>query len=1133
MRAAGVHTKLQLQVPNESQEVTAGHSTVMASRQSSSLDDQSSASLPRQPAEPHEGQNNVSPHTDISWYNFSHQSNEQYAQGNHYQESHSAEGSGSDSYVENGEDNSDGENSIEGNTAAHRQSTEAASDVQPLTMDNRVQSTASGHAGITQSWRAERDRESRDPAFRQRNAKMDDPEDPTFAKDAHAVYHWLSPEWHGCGAERHAELLHQHVQDVSTSRSECARLNGTYSDLLFPYQSTNVGLSVPGFPTRTQSTRSSFAAPHHMRMSFEGTDDDSVKPPSVCLHLEDQDDIPGAGPYTTFGVDSMIMIGKGFGMFTTGLRLCFSYNSMRNIQDTLHLPFNIRTFVNDETLSALNSQSRRADDRTHPDENQQNGQTPRRGRVKTSFFLRDLVHIYIGQCDAFAHQPIYIFFPRISMDDHKSNRMTLAHFERFYDHILWPACKKALLPQPYGELPTSQAVAESAAKAHAKEQGIRDGPRKKYLHYYFAAETLSTVWDEMQRAIDSDPTLWVFKDMFVCLDVKNYKLENEATHLFKAMDLFDQKLEANFNESLIPITAIDIAKAAVPYAQTLEQDSYYKEQFYYLWKDCCVQRFYDTLVLESFNGNKGSASFYNVGHLRDAKCLGVEPPHRSDAWKSGIRYVQLYTSVKKILEASTIWPFTGERLLQLAVDDNAYAAAMRAAKKQDYGTRDGIKRNWASCKERLFEELETEAKSSKGVRLEVRLLRQGVSWNSNKGMWWGLKKRAFNSWLKEQRPGSDSTAILESVYTVRAETYTKFLRGNFQKYTSLFEICAITGSSRRSLDRSVFMHVVLLAMQSFLNSNLDRKSVLAKAEEVTHGVTYHGLGFNASLKTYGYCWWTNIVDWDQLCFRDNVRDSLLGHIERQLLPWYAETPDLLRERELSNTTQRLYLRKAVGNPTLQQKLFQVVAHELFRRYRLDVWHALQKMGGLVPERKADAFNDNVRFCKAGMESSVAEPKVFFTRKPKMADPRLVFDMLWTNRTAWSSKGKTTQFKRDVLSGLEYRQQLQAWTTELSKYMPTTVFESFLYHEFFRYHTVIPYPNSDSGSIIKNVGDEGGRKLFYTLPETTAGEFRFAKQGEQGEVVQEYPVCLRMSANEKMELLDIVGEEDKTCVRKWL
>ena len=98
-------------------------------------------------------------------------------------------------------------------------------------------------------------------------------------------------------------------------------------------------------------------------------------------------------------------------------------------------------------------------------------------------------------------------------------------------------------------------------------------------------------------------------------------------------------------------------------------------------------------------------------------------------------------------------------------------------------------------------------------------------------------------------------------------------------------------------------------------------------------------------------------------------------------------------------------------------------------------------------------------------------------------------------------------------------------------MLITIFKSFLYYKFFCYYIVIPYPNLDLGSIIKNIRDKGGRKLFYTLLDIIAGEFQFAKQGKQGKVVQEYPIYLRISANKKIELLDIIREEDKIYIRK--
>ena len=51
-----------------------------------------------------------------------------------------------------------------------------------------------------------------------------------------------------------------------------------------------------------------------------------------------------------------------------------------------------------------------------------------------------------------------------------------------------------------------------------------------------------------------------------------------------------------------------------------------------------------------------------------------------------------------------------------------------------------------------------------------------------------------------------------------------------------------------------------------------------------------------------------------------------------------------------------------------------------------------------------------------------------------------------------------------------------------------MFKSFLYYKFFYYYIVIPYSKLDLESIIKNIRDKGGRKLFYTLLDIIAGEF---------------------------------------------
>jgi hypothetical protein len=583
-------------------------------------------------------------------------------------------------------------------------------------------------------------------------------EDEQVQKSACAVYSWLQGDWNGCSAEQHDNDYRLHEEEMREENRTHGPLSETYCDTTFPYSGTDIGLTAGPFPNQTGVPRSSFQNAYQLKECFEGREDESIPPTTICLHCEDA---PEAEVSTTRGTDSVLMFGNNLGMFNTGLSFCFIHTVNWNIDKSLHFQLDLSQLVQPRTLEIINTKmtsSSQQDQRCHepvdrsPSVHPQAGHSEavanedsnpgqRMARHKSKFYFKDIPHMYIGSCHAYPNSPIYIGWPRMIEPNRPNNYITGRIQERFYDRVLRPAFRLFLSAETFGNLPSSQKSAEFQAKARSKEQSAEDAARKTQSVYFIPPDDLPGIWEEMNRIIDMSMDLHDFQDMILFLDVKNIKARQERHHLFLAMDDFDKKIEQDFHEEYITMMVVDIAKShcAVDRPDLVcgNTDS---NALVYFWKDCCLRRLYAKIKEELFAGMKGNSEFFTVTHLKDASCLTVEPPRTSELHRSGVRYIQVYDTIKTLLEAHAIFPFENSKLSDLAVDDYVYRQASQLVGK-DFDlskTRGRQRQQWEYIKRRIWQELKMPVKTlpetshlglnaavqeqaSKGARFEVRV----------------------------------------------------------------------------------------------------------------------------------------------------------------------------------------------------------------------------------------------------------------------------------------------------------------------------------------------------------------------------------------------------------------------------
>jgi hypothetical protein len=932
-------------------------------------------------------------------------------------------------------------------------------------------------------------------AHRERTEEEEE-EEEMVGKAADRLLPFFVEEWDGCGRAVHAAALHKH----NLSGQEHHYLEGTYDPSRQTRGfATTVGLGRPGFPRETGVPRNAHPSGATLGPQFEGTPNLASPPKTVCLHLE-HDSVGQHQAFDTKDTDSLIIFPKSLRALRKTMMLCAVYDNSRHIQKALHMPQQVKVQGDD-------------------------GQA-----ILVSLEFRDLPQTYLG----YMHGPLNIVmlgFPRLYSRDQATNFLTKAQEEQFYNLVLRPAIALHSLPGDVGYLPRTQDLADVNAKARSKEQRSRHNDKKQMHHFNIPSNRNGDVWDTMMEIINTTPALAHFQDPVILVDIKNIKAQTSQVNLWESMDETDDMLDELFDEEFIQDEkfAVDlgaIAAAASPDPMT-GKGQYTDDAITHNWRRCCVEGFVESLKHDGFDRKSPSVRIFVVAGLWEAVCLTLLPPKHCYLSNGGLIFVQLYGCHKTLFDAMGCSPYQGETVSDICVDNETHKGAVSATKSAGSRRYESGFISAEESKERVLKVVTCNVHVSHGIRLETRIGRK---------LWRAIKRRA-------RRYYSDNPHIEplysqngpEAAWAIPTSVFMRYLYGNYDKYISLLEMCSVTTPvTGRSIERTRFMRVIVQCIQQLLNSYYPQFPALWVIKKETDGVVLRGLGYEGTLRKYGYAWIRkNVIDWENLRFRSRIGADIAGHIDKQLLSWYPNTDALIIQHTEGRNSCMKFLGVAMKEGKMEREVLLVFAHKLLRAYRGDVLLRLVQAKGIQTDAIPRIAEDAILFTWEELSSVIVNPmNAMSGSKMVAATPQELFEWLWGDKESHIRGHNIWQYKREHWNDLAYRDQIKVFKKSMMQIDRNgslyTRFLEVLYVEFFSYHWTILYPDpggafmSKTKSAQRQVWNVGFRGVFTK-------EFYWAKKKHIKGKPPAYPrVCLMAEHELRQHLRNLQIEDDKAA-----
>ena len=195
--------------------------------------------------------------------------------------------------------------------------------------------------------------------------------------------------------------------------------------------------------------------------------------------------------------------------------------------------------------------------------------------------------------------------------------------------------------------------------------------------YYVQAEYLEPIWTDILHTIETTPGLADFREPQLFFSAKGCKLQFKTNPsrptLLDAMEYFDLYFEGVFDGQFVDWerSFVDLATELCPTASRLASEGLHidEEAQVLSWKRCrlesVIQRLYDNQA-PAKNGR--GQRYYDQNMLHEASTVTSVPPKHSRLYGGGVRYVQLYGSVKEVWDAAKCQPFDNDGLEEMALD---------------------------------------------------------------------------------------------------------------------------------------------------------------------------------------------------------------------------------------------------------------------------------------------------------------------------------------------------------------------------------------------------------------------------------------------------------------------------------
>jgi hypothetical protein len=852
-------------------------------------------------------------------------------------------------------------------------------------------------------------------------------EDEDTRNAAEFLYPLIKSSWfQGCDRGEHDDAITK-----CRKGQECHDLSITYSKWSLDDTNRDIGIRAKGFPNKTGTGKLYYPKPIELKKAFEGKCQKTDRTPRVCLHREeeirvdreDAENLTSELPELEYDTDSYIAKISSLAGFREVFKYCPLHTVHRNLQSGLHFPIQLSFY-------------------------KENGELQ-----KKEIFIDEIPHQYVGTIRGWDPSPVFLAFPALWDEDRKKGDRTRTFLTKeqaalLYNRVWKPALYVGMTRKDFNRLPSSYESVET--KAHSLDNGT-SSRKIQLLHYDTLPSHHKDIWDTMEMLIEGDvENLGQFRGMFLFFDVKNIKSRYGSYDLYQSMEKFDEDLSQALDYRYIEEAASDIGSSISPLSP--DPNTRARRQIppvVYKNRRCCVIKNYNYFKEHGFGGKAGNFSFYTSNNLYDTLSITLEPPKLSMLKKGGHLYMQQYDDSKVIHESSGAHPWQNEKLAHLAVGKEIYESAIASSRSSHKRSWARLTAIWEADKNTILTHCQDPSLLSYGVRFEIRItskLRRAIKRRA---------KRDFSS-----RSQLSLTERPTSVWILGTASYLQFLLGNYNKYISLIEMCGATIPSPRLDAHIVFIQVLIECLRRFQNAELKRYPALwCYKKELDGGKAQYGLGFERSISKYGYCWFRQgIVDWEELTFHRNLHYTMIPGYNKNPLPFYD-----LKAMDSNHILQEYvwYLPSAKQEGYLETKLFQLLAHNCFRRWRLDILDKFKS--NLRQEAQDDIKEDKLLFTAQNLIAAFTiELELISGPKTRLKTPEAMFDFIWTDNTQIGGKDIT----REKSDKCFYR-ELYRNTDEIIRKGSPMAFERWrqiLYNEFWTYHWVVPYPNITNGSL---------------------------------------------------------------------
>ena len=832
-------------------------------------------------------------------------------------------------------------------------------------------------------------------------------------------------DFQGCSPAKHlADMAKHKARGLINHNDLAAAVRGDIPNVL-NYEKTLLEQKTTRMPS-----------PGELREAFEGGHSQRWGPRHICLHAEKTSVRP---PQLAYDVDSFMGFASSLGVAKQGITLLPAPQKIQNIHSHLHIGLNVEYM--DETGKV---------------------------HVQTNKPLRDIPHFQFARINGEVPVDLYVLFPRLINGSKVFTALSNEQLERWWRCIVTPAIYDSHDSHVTQHIqPTfGDGLRWSKAKQTEMRLNMTGGYQtQQQLGIFLQADVLDDVWQAMILKVRSRPDCRDFEDMQLYFAAKGIKLKYKTgpnrPSLLQGMEFYEAAMHQMFDTKYTDLDEfwIDQGKETCApdhciYDRKMEKD---KQAQIYLYRTCCIKSF-----VENMYEGKGVHRFYQVALLNDAANVSSVPARGSTLQLGGLACSQLYASYKEALDAAKTYPFANIGLEELALDPKIRRTFANAAESTPRSV-EVLQRAYAHCKVRLSKSTMHSVNKSFGVREEYR-----------------ITLRLFLAIMKLLREDEDidaeetTTEVLPYVWPVRTKLFMKYLWGNANKFAAGFELVANScAPAEVTWEQTKSMIMFLRCLRYCTGSSvLAEDSSLWTGKIESENGAWHGLGFGASMKKFGYAWMRPLMDWKQLIFKEKYSRQIRFGNFSLALQYKARWESIrnIKTNYINIEACRGWMSRYKSNEA-RAEVIKCMIHLCLQQFRLDVTAYLNPSD---KELQREILEDKVQLCVDDIARILGEePYLVKGNKTKAKSFYEVFEQLWGTgtivgeRKGWKNKPYRVLYQtaeKIVVAGLEDRNAKAVW-------------KSSFYEELHKYHWVYPVPEAIAGCFVSK---EKGKRKWWSL-----------------------------------------------------